>query len=80
MHLIFDEWDVAAASRVANLVLDPDASTFLVLGPVCVFDGFAPDGDDGSGVPAALTAGPPPAAGSHGAGRQEFFGAGVIDA
>ncbi len=49
MHLIFDGWDRAAAADVAHLVLEPDAATFLVLGPVCVFEGFAPVDGEGRG-------------------------------
>lgn len=60
MHLIFDGWDRAAAADVAHLVLEPDAATFLVLGPVCVFEGFAPVGGGGAGVPALVRPDTPP--------------------
>lgn len=60
MHLIFDDWDRAAAADVARLVLEPDAATFLVLGPVCVFEGFAPVDEGGAGVSVLVHPDTPP--------------------
>ncbi|PRY10489.1 hypothetical protein [Kineococcus rhizosphaerae] len=60
MHLIFDGWDFTAAAEIADLVLEPDAATFLALGPVSVFDGFAPVDEGGAGVPALVRSDPPP--------------------
>ncbi|GAA0308112.1 hypothetical protein GCM10009528_26780 [Kineococcus aurantiacus] len=60
VHLIFDGWDPAAAAAVADRVLEPDAATFLVLGRVSVFDGFAPVEEGGAGVAAVVRSDPPP--------------------
>lgn len=60
MHLLFDGWDFSAAADIANLVLEPDAATFLVLGSVSVFDGFAPVDEGGAGALALVRSDPPP--------------------
>lgn len=59
-HLVFDWWDPTVAAEIANSVLEPDAATFLVLGPVSVFDGFAPSDEGGAGVLAVVLPDRPP--------------------
>jgi hypothetical protein len=60
MQLVFHGWDVTAAARTADLLLDPDAVLFFTFARVSVFEGFAPEDDPGAGVAARVPAPPPP--------------------